>query len=47
MEQTRRDFIKGASIVAAGAAALAGMTSLSGCSTQELADTGATEAKHT
>ncbi len=47
MEQTRRDFIKGASIVAAGAAALAGMTSLSGCSTQELADTGTTEAKHT
>lgn len=45
MSQTRRDFIKGAGVIAAGAAALTGMTAISGCSasTSDVK----TEAKHT
>lgn len=45
MEQTRRDFIKGAGLVAAGAAAFTGVTALAGCSSQP-AEKAAFETKH-
>ena len=46
MEHTRRDFIKGAGLVAAGAAALTGAGTLVGCSSQPDAKASAHETKH-
>ena len=44
MEQSRRDFLRGAGVIAAGAAALAGASTMTGCSSSKK---GAFETKHT